>query len=122
MLVWYFRAEALLMYPDQLAESHAGDTPRRTPERPSQSSGTATQPIVLDSPTPLSPPPAPRLDAVVSQSPIQNLETVKKYLSERGDDRPLHEVELLGLVSLLKESVQGVLEAVLVFLFSQCLL
>lgn len=48
---------------------------------------------------------SPRLD-VPSQSPAEKLETVKQYLRDRAD-QPLHHVEYVGLVSLLKDSVQG---------------
>ncbi|KAI0255933.1 hypothetical protein BJV78DRAFT_583764 [Lactifluus subvellereus] len=47
---------------------------------------------------------SPRLD-VPSQSPVEKLETVKQYLRDRAD-QPLHHVEYVGLVSLLKDSVQ----------------
>ena len=48
---------------------------------------------------------SPRLD-VPSQSPAEKLEAVKQYLRDRTD-QPLHHVEYVGLVSLLKDSVQG---------------
>ena len=48
---------------------------------------------------------SPRLN-VPSQSPAETLETVKQYLRDRSD-QPLHHVEYVGLVSLLKDSVQG---------------
>jgi len=48
---------------------------------------------------------SPRLD-IPSQSPAEKLEAVKQYLRERSD-QPLHHVEYVGLVSLLKDSVQG---------------
>lgn len=48
---------------------------------------------------------SPRLN-VPSQSPAEKLETVKQYLRDRTD-QPLHHVEYVGLVSLLKDSVQG---------------
>ncbi|KAH9995421.1 hypothetical protein BJV74DRAFT_795254 [Russula compacta] len=47
---------------------------------------------------------SPQLD-VSSQSPAEKLETVKQYLRDRAD-QPLHHVEYVGLVSLLKDSVQ----------------
>ncbi|KAH9975993.1 hypothetical protein BGW80DRAFT_1457517 [Lactifluus volemus] len=47
---------------------------------------------------------SPRLDAP-SQSPVEKLEAVKQYLRDRAD-QPLHHVEYVGLVSLLKDSVQ----------------
>lgn len=43
---------------------------------------------------------------VPSQSPVEKLEAVKQYLRDRAD-QPLHHVEYVGLVSLLKDSVQG---------------
>jgi hypothetical protein len=48
---------------------------------------------------------SPRLD-VPSHSPVEKLEAVKQYLRDRVD-QPLHHVEYVGLVSLLKDSVQG---------------
>lgn len=48
---------------------------------------------------------SPQLD-VPSQSPAEKLEAVKQYLRDRSD-QPLHHVEYVGLVSLLKDSVQG---------------
>ncbi len=48
---------------------------------------------------------SPRLD-VPSQSPAEKLDAVKQYLRDRTD-QPLHHVEYVGLVSLLKDSVQG---------------
>jgi hypothetical protein len=48
---------------------------------------------------------SPQLD-VPSQSPAEKLESVKQYLRDRAD-QPLHHVEYVGLVSLLKDSVQG---------------
>jgi hypothetical protein len=48
---------------------------------------------------------SPQLD-VPSQSPVEKLEAVKQYLRDRAD-QPLHHVEYVGLVSLLKDSVQG---------------
>lgn len=47
---------------------------------------------------------SPRLD-IPSQSPAEKLEAVKQYLRDRSD-QPLHHVEYVGLVSLLKDSVQ----------------
>jgi len=43
---------------------------------------------------------------ISSHSPAEKLETVKQYLRDRSD-QPLHHVEYVGLVSLLKDSVQG---------------
>ncbi|KAI0272529.1 hypothetical protein BC834DRAFT_351352 [Gloeopeniophorella convolvens] len=64
---------------------------------PSESAGPSTP---FNLPTiPESPGPGP------SQSPAEKLETVKKYLQDRAD-HPLHHVEYLGLVTLLKDSVQ----------------
>jgi hypothetical protein len=37
---------------------------------------------------------------------VEKLEAVKQYLRDRAD-QPLHHVEYVGLVSLLKDSVQG---------------
>jgi hypothetical protein len=51
---------------------------------------------------------SPRLD-VPSQSPAEKLEAVKQYLRDRAD-QPLHHVEYVGLVSLLKDSVQGLFQ------------
>jgi len=48
---------------------------------------------------------SPQFD-VPSQSPVEKLEAVKQYLRDRAD-QPLHHVEYVGLVSLLKDSVQG---------------
>ncbi len=48
---------------------------------------------------------SPRLD-IPSQSPAEKLDAVKQYLRDRTD-QPLHPVEYVGLVSLLKDSVQG---------------
>ena len=48
---------------------------------------------------------SPQFD-VPSQSPVEKLEAVKQYLRDRSD-QPLHHVEYVGLVSLLKDSVQG---------------
>ena len=48
---------------------------------------------------------SPQLN-VPSQSPAEKLESVKQYLRDRSD-QPLHHVEYVGLVSLLKDSVQG---------------
>jgi hypothetical protein len=48
---------------------------------------------------------SPRLD-IPSQSPAEKLDAVKQYLRDRSD-QPLHHVEYVGLVSLLKDSVQG---------------
>ncbi|KAI0305851.1 hypothetical protein B0F90DRAFT_933444 [Multifurca ochricompacta] len=47
---------------------------------------------------------SPRL-SVSSHSPAEKLEAVKQYLRDRVD-QPLHHVEYVGLVSLLKDSVQ----------------
>ncbi|KAI9459036.1 hypothetical protein F5148DRAFT_1287252 [Russula earlei] len=47
---------------------------------------------------------SPQLD-MSSQSPAEKLEAVKQYLRDRAD-QPLHHVEYVGLVSLLKDSVQ----------------
>ncbi len=48
---------------------------------------------------------SPRMN-ISSHSPAEKLETVKQYLRDRSD-QPLHHVEYVGLVSLLKDSVQG---------------
>ena len=83
-----------------------------TPARPSQNvvSALSTSGLVSESPG-VSPfkgsttSESPRLD-VPSQSPAEKLEAVKQYLRDRTD-QPLHHVEYVGLVSLLKDSVQG---------------
>ena len=84
-----------------------------TPARPPQNivSALTTSGLVSESPGAESPFKgsttfeSPRLD-VPSQSPAEKLEAVKQYLRDRSD-QPLHHVEYVGLVSLLKDSVQG---------------
>jgi hypothetical protein len=84
-----------------------------TPARQPQSFGSAltTSALIPESPGATSPfkgsttSESPRLD-VPSQSPAEKLEAVKQYLRDRSD-QPLHHVEYVGLVSLLKDSVQG---------------
>ena len=84
-----------------------------TPARPPQHivSALTTSGLVSESPGAESsfkgsaPFESPRLD-VPSQSPAEKLEAVKQYLRDRSD-QPLHHVEYVGLVSLLKDSVQG---------------
>ncbi len=74
-------------------------------------SALATSGLVSESPGAASPfkgsttSESPRLD-IPSQSPAEKLEAVKQYLRDRSD-QPLHHVEYVGLVSLLKDSVQG---------------
>ncbi|KAH9024903.1 hypothetical protein EDB84DRAFT_413446 [Lactarius hengduanensis] len=68
-------------------------------------SGLVPEPAEMISPfKPSTPFESPRLN-VPSQSPAEKLETVKQYLRDRSD-QPLHHVEYVGLVSLLKDSVQ----------------
>lgn len=84
-----------------------------TPARPPQNlvSALAASGLVSESPGAVSPfkgsatSESPRLE-VPSQSPAEKLEAVKQYLRDRSD-QPLHHVEYVGLVSLLKDSVQG---------------
>ncbi len=84
-----------------------------TPARPSQDvvSALTTSGLISESPGAVSPfkgsttSESPRLD-IPSQSPAEKLEAVKQYLRDRSD-QPLHHVEYVGLVSLLKDSVQG---------------
>jgi hypothetical protein len=84
-----------------------------TPARPPQNvvSALTTSGLVSESPGGVSPfkgsttSESPRLD-IPSQSPAEKLEAVKQYLRDRSD-QPLHHVEYVGLVSLLKDSVQG---------------
>jgi hypothetical protein len=84
-----------------------------TPARQPQSfvSALTTSDLIPESPGTISPfkgsttSESPRLDGP-SQSPAEKLEAVKQYLRDRSD-QPLHHVEYVGLVSLLKDSVQG---------------
>ena len=84
-----------------------------TPARPPSNIASAltTSGLVSESPVVVSPFKesttfeSPRLD-IPSQSPAEKLDAVKQYLRDRSD-QPLHPVEYVGLVSLLKDSVQG---------------
>jgi len=83
-----------------------------TPARPLQNVASAlASGLVSESPGAVSPFKgsttfeSPQLD-IPSQSPAEKLEAVKQYLRDRSD-QPLHHVEYVGLVSLLKDSVQG---------------
>jgi hypothetical protein len=84
-----------------------------TPTRPPQIviSSSTTSGLISEPTGPISPFKgstafeSPQLD-VPSQSPAEKLETVKQYLRDRAD-QPLHHVEYVGLVSLLKDSLQG---------------
>jgi hypothetical protein len=79
-----------------------------TPARPPQNAVSAltTSDLVSESPFKGSTTfESPQLD-IPSQSPAEKLEAVKQYLRDRTD-QPLHHVEYVGLVSLLKDSVQG---------------
>jgi hypothetical protein len=84
-------------------------TPARLPQN--VVSALTTSGLVSESPGAVSPfkgsttSESPRLD-IPSQSPAEKLEAVKQYLRDRTD-QPLHHVEYVGLVSLLKDSVQG---------------
>jgi hypothetical protein len=84
-------------------------TPARQPQ--TVVSALTTSGLISESPGAISPfkgsttSKSPRLD-VPSQSPAEKLEAVKQYLRDRSD-QPLHHVEYVGLVSLLKDSVQG---------------
>lgn len=84
-------------------------TPARLPQN--VVSGLTTSGLVSESPGAVSPlkgsttSESPRLD-IPSQSPAEKLDAVKQYLRDRSD-QPLHHVEYVGLVSLLKDSVQG---------------
>ncbi len=84
-------------------------TPTRQPQSVASTlpvSGLVPEPAEMISPfKPSTPFESPRLN-VPSQSPAEKLETVKQYLRDRSD-QPLHHVEYVGLVSLLKDSVQG---------------
>ena len=79
-----------------------------TPARQSQNivSALTTSGLISETPGATSPfKGSTTLDAP-SQSPAEKLEAVKQYLRDRSD-QPLHHVEYVGLVSLLKDSVQG---------------
>ncbi|KAI9440600.1 hypothetical protein H4582DRAFT_1478267 [Lactarius indigo] len=83
-------------------------TPTRQPQSVASTlpvSSLVPEPAEMISPfKPSTPFESPRLN-VPSQSPAEKLETVKQYLRDRSD-QPLHHVEYVGLVSLLKDSVQ----------------
>ncbi|KAI9438893.1 hypothetical protein BJY52DRAFT_1195800 [Lactarius psammicola] len=83
-------------------------TPTRQPQSIASTlpvSGLVPEPAEMISPfKPSTPFESPRLN-VPSHSPAEKLETVKQYLRDRSD-QPLHHVEYVGLVSLLKDSVQ----------------
>ncbi|KAI0320861.1 hypothetical protein OF83DRAFT_1238254 [Amylostereum chailletii] len=75
----------------------------------SQTSGTSHNPITLNSNSPPSTPgPSSRPQVVLrpSPSPAKNLDAVKQYLHDRKNSQPLHQVELIGLMSLLQGSVE----------------
>ena len=84
-------------------------TPTRQPQSVASTlpiSGLIPEPTEMISPfKPSTPFESPRLN-VPTQSPAEKLESVKQYLRDRSD-QPLHHVEYVGLVSLLKDSVQG---------------
>jgi hypothetical protein len=95
--------------PQQQQQSHSPVTPTRqsqTVVSTLSASGIMPEPAGPMSPFKTSTTfDSPRLD-VASHSPVEKLEAVKQYLRDRAD-QPLHHVEYVGLVSLLKDSVQG---------------
>ena len=94
--------------PQIVAEQQQQTLSPFTPARPPQNAVSAltTSDLVSESPFKGSTTfDSPQLD-IPSQSPAEKLEAVKQYLRDRTD-QPLHHVEYVGLVSLLKDSVQG---------------
>jgi hypothetical protein len=98
-----------LAQPQLLRPPQSPLTPTRQPQSAASTlpiSSLVPEPSEMMSPfKPSTPFESPRLN-VPSQSPAEKLESVKQYLRDRSD-HPLHHVEYVGLVSLLKDSVQG---------------
>ncbi|TFY58201.1 hypothetical protein EVG20_g8240 [Dentipellis fragilis] len=100
-------AETLSRRGHQLSQQQTEPADLPPPEASSsQPLGSRERPFTLTSSASTPPPPPRTLELQPSPSAVENLETVKKYLQERGDGQPLHQVELRGLMSLLTESVQ----------------
>ncbi|KAA1468832.1 hypothetical protein DENSPDRAFT_878441 [Dentipellis sp. KUC8613] len=100
-------AETLSRRGHQLSQQQTEPEVLPPPEASSsQPLGTRERPFTLTSSASTPPPPPRPAELQPSPSAVENLQTVKKYLQERGDGQPLHQVELRGLMSLLTESVQ----------------
>ncbi|KAN0130920.1 hypothetical protein V8E53_011298 [Lactarius tabidus] len=102
------RGRELAQQPPLLRPPQSPLTPTRQPQSAASTlpiSSLVPEPSEMMSPfKPSTPFESPRLN-VPSQSPAEKLESVKQYLRDRSD-HPLHHVEYVGLVSLLKDSVQ----------------
>ncbi|TFY74301.1 hypothetical protein EWM64_g9711 [Hericium alpestre] len=101
-------AETLSRRGHDLAQLHPEPTLPLTESSSSlQSLDTQEQPVVLNSP-PATPGPsgASRFEEQPSPSQRQNLEAVEQFLQGRDKNRPLHQVEYMGIVELLKESTK----------------